>query len=107
MKLTLGKSLEKALDIIGEILAFLVILCLAFSYINAVFNITDNALLLTILTYVQTYAVIGVVAIVGLEFVIDKGLILTIIYLILVAIVVVFSFMPEVQNQLLSLIKKA
>lgn len=107
LRRTVGKPLEKALDIIGEILAFLVILLLAFSYINAVFGITDNAILLTVLNYVQTYAIIGVVAIVGLEFVIDKGLILTIIYLALVAVVLIFSFMPAVQNQLLSLIKKA
>lgn len=103
---TIGKPLQKALDIISGILAFLVIALLAFSYINAVFEITDNELLLKIITYAQTYAVLGVVAIVGLEFVIDKGLILTIIYLALVAVVVIFSFLPDVQAQILALIKK-
>ncbi|HHW90535.1 MAG TPA: hypothetical protein GX745_06530 [Clostridiales bacterium] len=106
LKTTVGKPLEKALDIIGEILAFIVILVLAFSYINTVFEITDHALLLTILGYVQTYATIAVVAVVGLEFVIDKGLILTIIYLALVAVVLIFSFMPAVQEELLAFIKK-
>ncbi|HEY8444136.1 MAG TPA: hypothetical protein VIL24_05005 [Clostridia bacterium] len=102
-----GSTARKALDIISKILAFLVILVLAVSYINAQFHFLDSVpIVLTIFNYIQTYAVIGVVAIVGLEFVIDKGIILTIIYLALVAVVVIFSFLPNVQNQLLDLIKK-
>ena len=83
-------------------MAFLVILLLAFSFINAAFGITDNPTVLKIIAFTQTYAVIGVVAIVGLEFVIDKGLILTIIYLSLVAVVVIFSFLPDVQAQIMN-----
>ena len=101
-KKTVGKPLEKVLDVVGEVLAFLVILRLAFSFINAAFGITDNEILLKVIAFTQTYAVIGVVAIVGLEFVIDKGLILTIIYLALVAVVVIFSFLPEVQSQIMN-----
>lgn len=105
--MALGKSVQKALDIISKILALVVILVLALSYINVQFPFLDKVpIVLTIFSYIQTYAVIGVVAIVGLEAVVDKGLILTIIYLALVAVVVIFSFLPGVQEQLLSLIKK-
>ncbi|HEY8390622.1 MAG TPA: hypothetical protein VIL26_06725 [Clostridia bacterium] len=101
-KKTIGKPLEKVLDVIGEVLAFLVILLLAFSFINTAFGLTDNEILLKVIAITKTYAIIGVVAIVGLEFVIDKGLILTLIYLALVAVVVIFSFFPEVQAQIMN-----
>lgn len=105
--MALGKSVQKALDIISKILALVVILVLALSYIDMQFPFLDKVpIVRTIFSYIQTYAVIGVVAIVGLEAVVDKGLILTIIYLALVAVVVIFSFLPGVQEQLLSLIKK-
>lgn len=96
-KKTVGKPLEKVLDILGEIFAFITIAALAFIFINAQFNFVTNALVLKILAYIQTYATIVVVGIVGLEFVIDKGLILTIIYLVLLAVVVIFSFLPDVR----------
>lgn len=83
---TIGKPLEKVLDIVGEILAFVVIALLAISFINAQFDFITNTTFLKLLAYTRTYAVIGVVAIVGLEFVIDKGLLITLIYLGLVAL---------------------
>jgi hypothetical protein len=105
--MAIGKTMQKVLDVISKILAIIVILVLALSYINAQFPFLDSVpIVLTIFGYIQTYAVIAVVAIVGLEAVIDKSIILTIIYLALVAVVVIFSFLPGVQEQLLNLIKK-
>lgn len=101
----MGYGSKKILDIITSLLAFLTVLLFAFLYANAVFGFGLDAELVSTLYIVREYMVMATVILVGLEFAVTKGFLFLLIYCIIAAVVVIFSFFPEVSDQLVNLLK--
>ncbi len=90
-------------NVLGQIFGFLTIALYAFLFISTVvdFNVPSN--IMDILQNIKFYAVIIVVGLAGLEFVAGKKL-LAFIYFILLAVVIIFSFFPEVRDQITNML---
>lgn len=101
----MGIQLKKMFSILGGVMAFITIVALALLYINAQFTFINNVNVIKVLSYIKEYALIATVGIVALEFAANKGLIVFVVTVVLVAIVVIFSFLPGVQETLIGYIK--
>ncbi len=100
----LGYKAKRALDFVTSILAFLTVLLFAFLYANAVFNFGMADKTISLLYVIREYMVLATIVLVGLEFAVTKGFLFFIIYCIIAALVVIFSFFPEVASQLTGLV---
>ena len=89
-----NERLEKALDLLGEILGFLTVALYAVLIINGTWQFIPEGNLYNILIVAKTYASLVVVAIVGLEAAVKRGFIFKLIFLILLAIIIIFQFFP-------------
>ena len=89
-----NEGLEKILDTLGEILAFVTVALYAVLIVNATWTFIPQGTFLNILLVAKNYASLAVVAVVGLEAVVKKGFILKLIFIILLAIVIIFQFFP-------------
>ena len=91
----LGEKLEKIVDVIGEVFAFLTVALLVFVFVNRWQGFLPENVA-NILESVLTIAVLVVVALAGLEFALKRGLVVFIIYGVMVAAAVIFLFFPGV-----------
>lgn len=98
------KGLEKLWDILGEILAVLLVVTYAVLIINANFPFIHNDTVLMILDIARTYGSLLLVGIVGLEAISKRGLLFQIIFIALMAIVVIFLFFPDTYANLIGMI---
>ena len=99
----MGENLEKVVDIVGEILAFLTVILIVLLSVNrfmagrAADGIGFLPLKATdVLESIREIAVLLVVGLAGLEFALKRGFIIFIIYAVLVAAAVIFLFFPGV-----------
>ncbi len=92
--------MKKFYNGLGQLFGFLTILLYAFLFANTIFNFGVDTQILNILETVKVYAIFAVCGLAGLEFVAGKKII-ALVYFILLAFVVIFSFFPEIQNQIL------
>lgn len=101
------KKLEPVFDIIGEILAVLLvavyILCLA----NAQWQFITNSTVLKILDIVRNYGALLLVAVVGLEAMSKRNIIFRIIFYAALAIIVIFLFFPGTYQNLIGLLGRS
>jgi ethanolamine transporter EutH len=97
----IGKKLSKVFDILGEILATLTIILIAFLYINGKYNFYNDQNMLELLFKIREYMILGTVVVVGLEFSVKRNILWFLIFCALAAVAVIFSFFPEVINQFL------
>ena len=102
----MGATLKKFFSILGGIMAFLTIVALAVIFINAQFNFIHNEIVLQVLAYIQTYALIATVGITALEFASDKGIVVFVVTALLIALVVIFSFLPNVKEVIIAWVTK-
>lgn len=96
--------MKKFWNVLGQIFGFLTIALFAFLYTDAQFHFGIDANIMGILELVKEYAALAVAAIVGMEFVSGKKL-FVLIYLIILAIVVIFMFYPPLGDQIVSFIQ--
>ncbi len=96
--------MKKVYNFLGQIFGFLTIALYAFLFFNAVVDLNVPSEVLGILQTIKTYAIFVVCGLAGLEFVAGKKL-LALIYFILLAFVVVFSFFPEVSSQITNILE--
>lgn len=91
------ETLSKIFDIIGEILAVLLVLVFLFFYLNSAFGgfMDKVPVLMKILTAVKEYGALLLVGIVGLEAMVKRNIVLFIIFLAVLACVVMFMFFPD------------
>ena len=94
----MGDTLKKFFSILGGLMAFLTIVAFAFILINAQFGLVHNEVVLQVLAYVQTYALIATVGITALEFASDKGIAVFVVTALLIAVVVIFTFLPGTKD---------
>ena len=95
--------MKKFWNVLGQILGFLTIVLYAFLYTDAQFHFDLPADVMGYLELAQQFAALAVAAIVGMEFVSGKKLFVFICILIL-AIVVIFMFFPDLGDQLVALL---
>ena len=88
-------------DFLGEILAVLTIMLIAFLFINANFGLIGSADTVSVLTAIRDYAILGTLIIVGLEFSVKRSFAWFVIFLVLAAIAVLFTFFPQAVPQFL------
>lgn len=89
-----NEKLEKILDTVGEILAFITVALYAVLIVNATWTFIPQGTFFDILLIAKNYASLAVVVVVGLEAVVKRGFILKLIFIILLAIVIIFQFFP-------------
>lgn len=99
------KCTEKLWDVLGEILAVVLVITYAVLIINANFPFIHNETVLMILDILRTYGSLALVGIVGLEAMSKRNFFFQIIFLALCAIVVIFLFFPDTYNNLIGTIK--
>jgi len=88
------KTLEKILDILGEICAVLTVVLYAVLIINANWTFIPAGLFFDILLVVKNYAALAVVLIVSFEAMVKRNFVFKVIFLILLAVIVLFQFFP-------------
>ncbi len=95
--------MKKVYNVLGQLFGFLTILLFAFLFANTVFDFGIDSQIIGILETVKTYAIFVVCGLAGLEFVAGKKL-FAIIYFIVLAFVVIFSFFPSVRDQIINVV---
>ena len=98
------KNTEKLWDVLGEIIAVILVVTYAVMIINANFNFIQNATLLYILDIIRTYGSLVLIGVVWLEAISKRNFIFQIVFLALCAIIVVFMFFPGTYANLIGLI---
>lgn len=90
-----GGRLEKILDFLGEILALITTIVYAVLIINANWSfIPADHIVYTIFVVIKTYGLLALLTIVGLEAVVKRNFIIRIVFLLLIAVIIVFQFFP-------------
>lgn len=97
------KVIEKIFDILGEILAVLTVALYAVLIINANWSFIPAGRFFDILLVIKDYAALIVVAIVGFEAMVKRNFVFKLIYIILLAIVIIFMFSPVTWTNLTKL----
>ena len=97
-------TLKKILDVLGNILAIVWLITYILLVTNANFHYLDNIdILLNALALIREWGALLLVAIVGFESVANRGLVLIIIYLVLLAVCVIFMFLPGTTDQIFNM----
>ena len=99
------KKSEKFFDIIGEILAVVLVLVYVVLILNANFSFIPEGVFLNILEILRTYGSLILVGVVGLEAMSKRNLVFQIIFIALLALIVVFLFFPGTYENLINLVK--
>ena len=99
------KKSEKFFDIIGEILAVVLVLVYVVLILNANFSFIPEGVFLNILEILRTYGSLILVGVVGLEAMSKRYLVFQIIFIALLALIVVFLFFPGTYENLINLVK--
>ena len=99
------RGTEKIWDIIGEILAVVLVVVYALLIINASFSFIPQGTILNILEIIRTYGSLLLVGVVGMEAMCKRNFIFRIIFLLLIAVIVVFLFFPGTYDNFINLVK--
>ena len=97
------KKLEKFFDILGEIIAIVMVLVYALWIINLNFNFLPVEVV-NVLAIVKEYGLLVLVAVVGLEAMSKRNFILRVIFYALVALIVIFLFFPGTYASLIDMV---
>lgn len=98
------KALEKVFDVLGEILAVLLVVVYIVLLANAQWDFIPNDTLLRVLDIIRTYGSLLLVAVVGMEAMSKRSFILRVIFYACIAIIVIFMFFPATYENLISLL---
>lgn len=98
------KKMSKFWDVIGEILAVLLVIVFAFMIINANFNWVTDETVLKVFNIIRNYGSLLLVGVVGLEAISKRNVVFQIIFVALMAIIVIFLFFPGTYANLIALI---
>ena len=98
------KKMEKVFDILGEILAVLLVVVFALLIVNATFEFLPDGVL-NVFEVIRNYGSLVLIAVVGLEARSKRNFIFQIIFLALLALIVVFLFFPGTYDNLINIVK--
>jgi len=86
--------MDNFLKVLGEIIGYFTIILYALLIINANFHFISNGVLYY-LRILQIYAPIGLVTVLGLRFSSKRNIFVRILFYIIIAVIIVFSFFPD------------
>ena len=92
--MAIGETLSKVFNVINTICAFIVLVVLALTAINANWTFISNETVLTIFEYILRFGPLIVCSLVMVEFAIKRNIILQIIIYLIIAVAVIFQFFP-------------
>ncbi len=97
-EMKLGEKFEVVVDVITEIVAFFMVLLIAFMYLNYAIDlaIVDSVKALQVLETIKEFGTIIIVGLAGLQFALKRGLVVFIIYAAVIAFIVIMMFFPGV-----------
>ncbi len=98
------KALEKVFDILGEIIAVVLVITFALLIIDANFKFLPDVLY-NILNVIRNYGALVLIAVVGLEAISKRNIIFKILFLAMLALIVIFLFFPGTYENLINLVK--
>ena len=98
------KKMEKVFDILGEILAVLLVVVFALLIVNATFEFLPDGVL-NVFEVIRNYGSLVLIAVVGLEAMSKRNFIFQIIFLALLALIVVFLIFPGTYDNLINIVK--
>lgn len=98
------KALEKVFDILGEIIAVVLVITFALLIIDANFKFLPDVLY-NILNIIRNYGALVLIAVVGLEAISKRNIIFKILFLAMLALIVIFLFFPGTYENLINLVK--
>ena len=95
---------EKFWDILGEILAVVLVVVYAVLILNANFNFISNQTIIKIFDFLRNYGSLALIGVVGLEAMAKRCWIVRIAFFALCALIVVFLFFPATYDNLIGAI---
>ena len=98
------QTISAIFDIIGEILAVLLVVVYALLIINAKYPFIPEGVVMNIFLVLKTYGSLALVGIVGMEAMSKRNIIFQIIFLAMIALIVVFLFFPETYSNFMGMI---
>ena len=98
------KALEKVFDILGEIIAVVLVITFALLIIDANFKFLPDVLY-NILNVIRNSGALVLIAVVGLEAISKRNIIFKILFLAMLALIVIFLFFPGTYENLINLVK--
>ena len=98
------KNLEPLFDLIGEILAVIMVAVYILTLANAQWQFINSTTILNILAIMRMYGSLLLVAVVGMEAMSKRKFLLRIIFYACVAIIVIFLFFPATYQNLLQML---
>jgi len=93
--------MKKFWDILGEILAVVLVFAYALWILNGNFHFIKDVTALKVIDILRNYGSLALIAIVGLEAISKRNIIFKIIFLALMALIVIFMFFPGTYNNLM------
>ncbi|MDR0426387.1 MAG: hypothetical protein LBH24_04355 [Clostridiales bacterium] len=100
-----GGKLEKFFDILGEILAVVMVVTLVVNLTNAQWHYMDvTSTAYKIFDNIQFYGFIVLTLVIGAEAVTKRNWVFKIVFLLAAAFIIIFSFLPDVRANLIDLI---
>ena len=103
----MSKNNEKFWDLLGEILALVLLVVYAVLILDANFHFLPSGKLMEVLQILRTYGSFALVGVVGFEAITKRGFIFKLIFLLMVALVVVFMFFPQTYDSLIKAVVNA
>lgn len=100
------KGTKNFWDLLGEVLAVALIVVYAVLILNANLNFIPEGTILGILELIRTYGSLVLIAVVGFEALADRNIVIKIIFILLIALIVVFMFFPGTYANLIGLVQK-
>ena len=97
------ESLEKVLDVLGEILAFITAVVWVLVIINQNFSFLPDKVA-NILNVSKSWLLLGLVGVVGLEATIKRNILVRIIFYLLLAVLIIFHCFPDTYKYLIDLV---
>lgn len=98
---------KQIFDVIGGIAAVVTVLVYILLCINSQWPfIQPNTTIFKVLTVIQVYAPMVVVAIVGIEFFSTKNIVFRILFYLAIAFVVIFMFFPATWSNFVGIVEK-
>lgn len=98
------KNLEPLFDLIGEILAVIMVAVYILTLANAQWQFINSTTILNILAIMRMYGSLLLVAVVGMEAMSKRKFLLRIIFYACIAIIVIFLFFPATYQSLLQML---
>ena len=100
------KGTKNFWDLLGEILAVALIVVYAVLILNANLAFIPEGTILGILELIRTYGSLVLIAVVGFEALADRNIVIKLIFILLIALIVVFMFFPGTYANLIGLVQK-